>query len=90
MESPKESLRLLYETILKVDTTKSDLTFREKLSEAQTQILSEELSRLTRLQYEALVMSPYNHMSTEDANAYDERRWRIAGICEMLRPPRNR
>jgi hypothetical protein len=73
-----------------VDPTKPDLTFPEKLSEAQAQTLSEELSRLTRLQYEAVVMSPYNGMSTEDADAYDERRWRIAGVCEMLRPLKNR
>jgi hypothetical protein len=29
-------------------------------------------------------------MSAEEANAYDERRWRIAGICDTLRPPKNR
>jgi hypothetical protein len=63
---------------------------REKLSEAQAQTLSEELTRLTRLQYEALLKSPYTRMSTEEAKAYDERRLHIAGICDMLRPPKNR
>jgi hypothetical protein len=60
----------------------------EALSEVLSEALSEELSRLTRLQYEALQKSSYIHMPKQDANAYDERRWRIAGICEMLRPPK--
>jgi hypothetical protein len=58
----------------------------EQLSEAEAQVLSEELSRLTRLQYEALQKSSYINMTKKDADAYDERRLRIAGICEMLRP----
>ena len=45
-------------------------------------------SRLTRLQYEALQKSSYIHMPKQEADSYDERRCRIAGICGMLRPHR--
>lgn len=61
-----------------------------KLTDAHEKLLSEELSRLTRLQYEALLRSAYPWMSTQEADAYDERRWRIAGICDLLRPAKNR
>jgi phosphoribosylformylglycinamidine (FGAM) synthase PurS component len=61
---------------------------REKLSEAQAKTLSEELSRLTRLQYEALQQWSYIKMPKEEADGYDERRTRIAEICEMLKPAR--
>jgi hypothetical protein len=63
---------------------------REKLSEAQAKTLSEELSRHTRLQYEALQQWSYINMPKREADGYDERRLRIANICDMLRPPKNR
>lgn len=62
----------------------------EKLSDAQAKALSEELSRLTRLQYEAFQQSSYINMPKKAADAYDERRMRIAEVCEMLKPVRTR
>jgi hypothetical protein len=55
----------------------------EKLSELDAQVLSEELSRLTRLQYEALQKSSYINMPKQEADAYDERRCRslVSATC---------
>jgi hypothetical protein len=62
---------------------------REKLSESQIRTLADELSMLTRLQYEALQRSSYLRMSQSEADLYDERRVRIAELCELLAKFRN-
>jgi hypothetical protein len=46
--------------------------------------LSTELSTLSRMQYEALLVSPYVKMSAQEAADYDRRRIRIGEICTLL------
>jgi hypothetical protein len=46
--------------------------------------LSEELSTLSRQQYEALQKAPYMRMSEAARDAYDSRRIRIGELCGLL------
>ena len=46
--------------------------------------LSKELATLARQQYEALQKLPYPKMSSADAEAYDQRRLRIAELSKRL------
>jgi hypothetical protein len=46
--------------------------------------LSTQLSALSRMQYEALLISPHANMSPQEAAEYDRRRVRIAEICDLL------
>jgi hypothetical protein len=57
---------------------------------AQARALSEKLSSLTRLQYQGPFKVLLPRLSKEEADAYDECRRCIAGICDMLRPPKTR
>lgn len=46
--------------------------------------LSAELAAIARQQYEALLRSPFALMSAEESGRYDQRRLRIAEICDSL------
>ena len=46
--------------------------------------LSTQLSALSRMQYEALLVSPYVNMSPQAAAEYGRRRVRIGEICDLL------
>jgi hypothetical protein len=46
--------------------------------------LSAELAALTRHQYESLLKSSFALMTIEESGHYDERRLRIAEICDAL------
>jgi len=56
----------------------------ERLTDDETNALSMELGPLTRLQFEALLNSPYLRMSKSDADAWDRRRVRIGAISDCL------
>jgi hypothetical protein len=46
--------------------------------------LSTQLSALSRMQYEALLISPFVNMSPQEAAEYGRRRVRIGEICDLL------
>jgi hypothetical protein len=49
--------------------------------------MSEGLSLLCKLQYEALQKASYSRQSQAERDAYDVRRIRIAGLCGPLGKP---
>jgi hypothetical protein len=56
----------------------------DDITSSEAKDLAEELSRLTRQQYEALQRASYLHMSANEAAEYDERRIRIGELCGVL------
>lgn len=63
------------------------LAIEERLTSDEAKSLSERLSLLCKLQYEALQKASYNRMSQAERDAYDVRRIRIAGLCGRLSKP---
>ena len=57
---------------------------RALLREEAARDLAKELSKLSRLQYEALQKSFYLRMTSQGASEYDTRRVRISEICSAL------
>lgn len=62
----------------------------DSLSIGEALALSAELATVTRQQYDALMKSSYLQMPVQDAAEYDERRIRIAEICEALKSYRKK
>jgi hypothetical protein len=50
----------------------------------QTNALSAQLSALSRMQYDALLTSPYTKMSSDEAAEYNSRRVSIGKISDLL------